>query len=843
MKRVQANPSHARLRRLLAAGLLVLASAGCATSRAMRDGQDAETREHWDLAMLSYLKAYEMNPSNLEARACYERVRLRAARVHFERGKIYRQSGQIDLAALELEQSIALDPTNDAAQQEQKKIRAEVDARNREVAGGSPTEQAKASVKGRRAAPPMLNPASDKPIDVSFPPDTNIKKIYQALVAAAGINVIFDPQLKDDRFTLDLRGMSFQRALEVAMRQAGHFYKVLDERTIIVAQDTQQNRREYEDLVIRTFFLSNGDVKDVSAMVRGVLDMRRLQPVPQLNAIVIRDTADKVAVAERLIEVNDKAKSEVVVDVEVLLIARKDVLDLGAQLSQYSTTIAVTGADGKPVGSLSWEQILNLGVSDLSFTIPSVTFNFLKQNTDAQVVAKPQLRIAEGEKAQLIIGDRVPIPVSTYNTTQSVGQIGVVPITSFQYQDVGIKLDIEPRVHHNKEVSLKLMFEISNIVDYVPQTNGPAMPIIGTRTVTSSVRLKDGETNFLAGLIRRDKGSSKQKIAFLGDLPLLGPLFTHTSTDDRTTDIFMTLTPHIIRQPQITEEDLIPIWVGTENNVSFSGGGTRLESPGATGTPFDAGAPAQEARPAPDRTTPRRGLSPSQGSAPNDPFRRTPPTTSQPAVPQPTVPQQPAVPQSTLPGPGSTVPTVPTVPTVKPPGGTSSLAPETSGALPTGTAAAASATDTGTAAGGGDPSADPSFRLVASSSSLAAGDTATVTFAGEAGLFDVRLFEVILEWNPAILEVTGIAPGPWSNAAGAEELRFDADKAPGRARIQMLRRDGAWGLPEGALALLTVRGSGAGVAFVRASAGSAVARRGNLAPVVLPLSVTVTRKG
>jgi len=633
--------------RVLATGLLLLLAAGCVSSRAFRDGQEAEKRERWDLAVLAFQKAVDLDPGNLEARTSYERARLKAAGVHYERGRVHRQSGQMDLAAIELEQAVALDPTNDAAQQEFRRVKSDIETRQREASGATPAEQAKVKSRGRRAAPPMLNPASDKPIDVAFPPDTNMKKIYQSLCAAAGINVIFDPQLKDDKYTLDLRGMSFQKALEVAMRQAGHFYKVLDERTIIVAQDTQQNRREYEDLVIRTFFLSNGDVKDVSAMVRGVLDMRRLQTINALNAIVIRDTADKVSVAERLIEINDKAKSEVIIDVELLLIGRKNVLELGTKLSSYSVSTGVVGSDGKPVSSLPWDQLINLGLSDLSFTIPTVTFNFLKNNTDAQVLARPQMRISEGEKGSLVIGDRVPVPVTTINTQQAIGNTALIPVTSFQYQDVGIKVEIEPRVHHNKEVTLKLTLEISNISGYVPQPNGPAQPQIGTRSISSSIRLKDGETNFLAGLVRRDQGVTKDKIPVLSDIPLIGALFTNVRTDDQSTDIFMTLTPHIIRAPQITEEDLTPIWVGTENNVSFSGLGSRLESPGAPATPFDAPAPGSESRgAAPPRATPTVPFG--QGTAPSDPFRKTAPQT----VPGPTTPQGPI---RLGPGPGAPV--------------------------------------------------------------------------------------------------------------------------------------------------------------------------------------------
>ncbi len=798
------QPAATPRRPLLLAGLaLVLLTGGCVSSRSLRDGEEAEKREHWDLALLAYQKAYNADPGNLQARAAYERMRLKAARVHYERGKINRQSGQIDLALLELEQAVALDPTSDAAQQEYKRAKADAETRKREVAGGTPVERAKAAARGQKAGPPMLNPASDKPIDVSFPPDTNIKKIYQTLCAAAGINVIFDPQLKDDRFTLDLRGMSFQKALEVAMRQAGHFYKVLDERTIVIAQDTQQNRREYEDLVIRTFFLSNGDVKDVSAMVRGVLDMRRLQTIPQLNAIVIRDTADKVAVAEKLIEANDKAKSEVIVDVELLLVARTSLLELGTQLSQYTTTASVVDSTGKPVGSLLWDQIKNLGLSDLAFTIPSATFYFIKNNTDAQVLAKPQLRIAEGEKGSLVIGDRVPIPVTTINTQQAIGNTALIPVTSFQYQDVGIKVEIEPRVHHNKEVTLKLVLEISNISGYVSQPNGPSQPQIGTRNITTTIRLKDGETNFLAGLVRRDQTSSKDKIPFLGDLPLVGPLFTHVKNQDQSTDVFMTLTPHIVRAPSITEEDLLPIWVGTENNVSYSGMGTRLESPAAVGSPFDQTAPGA----GPRATVPTRpGAQPAtpfgQGTAPSDPFKRTTPGTVPAPAPAPT--------PRIAPGPGGTAPADSPPPSPTPSSSEFSV---------------------------------PELRLETGSATIAPGETTVVSLVGEKGLSDARLLELSLEWDPAAIEVTGITAGHWSSGEIAEDIRFDADRAPGRARIQLVRRSGTWGLPEGPLAKLSIRGVGGGTALFRASAGNASTKRGPLAPSVLPTAVTVAAKG
>jgi general secretion pathway protein D len=790
-----------RFRALAALATLAIAIAvsGCAGSRAMQQARREEAREHWDLAVLAWEEALALEPTLTELRVGLYRAKMKAAQVHYERGRIHRNSGQLDLALAELEQSVALDPTSDAAQAELKKTKTDMEARARENAGGTPVEKAKARTRGARGAPPMLVPSSTKPIDVTFPPDSNIKKIYAALGAAAGINVIYDPQLKDDRFSLDLRGMTFQKALETTLRQAGHFYKVIDEHTILIAQDTQQNRKEYEDLVIRTFFLSNGDVKDVSQMVRSILDLRRLAVIPQLNAVVIRDTADKVSVAERLIEVNDKAKSEVVVDVELLQINTDQLIDLGARYNRTVTASVVPGAGtgGTTAATqLPWNAIKALGINDFMFSVPSITFSFIKDNTDAELLAKPQLRIAEGEKAQLVIGDRVPIPVTTINTQQAVGGTGVIPITSFQYQDVGIKIDMEPRVHHNKEVSLKLTIEVSQINGYQTAADGTKQPIIGTRTITSSIRLKDGETNFLAGLIRKDVAKTRNSVPFLGDLPLIGSLFTAVSTDTKRTDVFLTLTPHIIRSPQITDEDLIPIWVGTENNVSFSGLNTRLESPNATGSPFDA-PPAEAPRTVPRPVGAPAGASPNipQGGMPNDPFKRTAP------APAPA----PAAPKSNA---------------------TAAAAVEASNAIVSAAAAA-------------DAPAGAALALEATSGNVAPGEVSVVNLTGVSGLVPLSTLELTVEWDPFVAEVTGIAPGTWRNAEDAASIRFEADRTAGRAHLHFART-GPGGLPDGILAKLAVKGTAPGTTLVRVTAGAAATSRGPAAaPVVEPASFTV----
>ena len=527
------------------------------------------------------MQAVELDPGDVQARASLLRTKIRASEAHFEKAKRYHQAKVLDRALIELQQAVELDPTNQYAEAELANVRAEIDAAGK---AASTIDELKKKTSGARPQPPILNPRSDKPISLAFPEPTSIFQIYRALGKAFGINILFDPNLKDQEISLELEDVTAQGALETLMRAAGHFYKVQDEHTIIIAADTPQNRRIYEDLVIQTFFLSNIEVKDMMTILRSLVDAKKVAQNEQLNAIILRDTADKVKVAERIIESNDKAKAEVVVDVELMQLDTTKLRNLGVALSQYSVTQTLdTGGENVPL-RLSDLEFLNQ--SNWTLSIPNFVYNFLKQSTDAQLLARPQLRISEGEKARLVIGDRVPIPVTTFNTANTVGG-NIVPITSFQYQDVGITIEIEPRVHHNKEVTLKVKIEVSNISGFIEGSGGQQQPRIGTRTIDSTIRLKDGETNFLAGLIRTDESSTESGVAGLAEIPIIGRLFSSKRTNGSRTDIILTLTPHIIRNAEITEEDLLPIWVGTESNITFRGTSPRVES--EVEGPFDTG--------------------------------------------------------------------------------------------------------------------------------------------------------------------------------------------------------------------------------------------------------------
>ncbi|MEP6992981.1 MAG: secretin N-terminal domain-containing protein, partial [Acidobacteriota bacterium] len=626
--------------------VLLVANLACAASEAVRQAKEAESLGQWDTAVLKLGQALALDPTNPQYKLSLQRAKFSASQYHFDRGKLYRASGNPQLAVVELEQATLLDPTNDYAAVELKKARDDMARQEAERAGDTQMQKLKKKTHGIRAVTPMLEPASDKPINLNFPQPKPIKQIYRALADAAGINIIFDPQLKDDNVSIVLTGIEFQKALETLIRQENHFYKIIDERTILIATDTPANRKTYEDLVIRTFFLSNGDVTEVANSLRALLQTTRISVNKSENSITLRDTSDKVAVAERIVEQNDKQLAEVVIDVELLQVNSLKAQELGPLLSSYSVGASVPAPGGTtnlgaplPSGSFSWDQLKNLATSSFGFTIPSVTYLFIKNNTNAELLAKPQLRVAEGQKAQLVIGDKVPIPVTSFQSVVGTGTGVTSPVTSFQYQDVGIKIEVEPRVHHNKEITLKLAVEVSQLNGNAP---GTTQPIIGTRTIASNIRLKDGETNLLAGLYRKDKSIDKNIVPFIGELPLLSRILTHQKESNQTTDLILTLTPHIIRIPDVTEEDLTPVYVGTDANISYQGT-PRVENPTGDRGPFEQmqGRPnAPPPRTAPVAPPASGPVVPGQG--PSDIFKPPPP--QQPVSPQQAVPPQAARP-------------------------------------------------------------------------------------------------------------------------------------------------------------------------------------------------------
>jgi type II secretory pathway component GspD/PulD (secretin) len=610
---------------------LIMGAVGCSTAKQTADdGEDAFKHQNWDAAVYHYLQALAEEPDNVEYKMQLAFARQKASQKHFDNGIMLRKLGRLLAARNELQMAIQLDPSNQYAEQVLEDVIEEMEILSTPD-GARELERMKEAARQAKVKPPVLDPSSKEPITLNFPRPKPIKEIYGAIGKAYGFNVLFDPKLKDDRLAIELRDLSAEQALEMVMQGAGHFYKVLDEKSIIIAEDTPQNRREYEDLVIKTFFLSNADVKEIDKLLRSLIEARRLSTNEQLNAITLRDTADKVAIAEKLIRINDKAKAEVLIDVEILIMATSKNTNIGTALSTYNFNLgfdpsAVNTNPNAPDGTMGLDDFSSITRSDWFINVPSILINLAKSSGEAEVLAQPQLRISEGEKATLLIGDQVPIPVTSFNTGYQGAPGSVTPITSFQYRDVGIQIEVEPRVHHNREITLELKVVISNLGETVPVGPDQEAITIGTREITSVIRLKSGESSLLAGLIRRDKTKGVTKTPLLGDIPWIGRLFRNESTTDKNTDLVLTLTPQIIRFPDINEEDLAPVWVGTESRISFTGARPRVQSGRAPTGPFDerSGTEQRQNRPTTRRPTAPRRVDPEQ-EQPNTGVELVPP--------------------------------------------------------------------------------------------------------------------------------------------------------------------------------------------------------------------------
>jgi general secretion pathway protein D len=778
--------------RALALLLALAPLAGCTSHLAFRQAETAAQQGDWDKAVLQYMKALEDDPENITFRASLMRAKIKASQAHFEKGQEFEKAGVVERALVEYQQAVQLDPTNQYAKAKLEHVR-QAYLTQRQIRGGGTIDQLKQKAKAERPQPPVLNPRSNQPISLEFPEPVSIFNIYRALGKAFGINILFDPNLKDQEISIDLKDVTAQTALETLMRAVNHFYKVLDDHTVLIAADTPQNRRTYEDLVIQTFFLSNAEVKDMMTILRSLVDSKKIATNEQLNAIILRDTADRVKVAEKIIDTNDKSKAEVVIDVELLQINSARLRDLGVDLSQYSITQSLNRDQSKSPLLVSELPYLNQG--DWALTLPSFIYNFVKTSTDAQLLAKPQLRITEGEKANLTIGDRVPIPLTTFNTQNVGGNGGIVPITSFQYQDVGIKIELEPRVHHNQEVTLHVKVQVSNLNGSVATGGGQSQPIIGTREFDSVIRLQDGETNFLAGLIRTDESNSDTGVPGLSEIPLLGRLFAKKRTDSQRTDVILTLTPHIIRNAEITEEDLQPIWVGTEANITFRGGSPQVES-GVEG-PFDTneGTP-EEIQDAIRRRLQRlpRGLQTGEGDqgtmniAPDE--QQQPPQppggvnlvpAAPPAdifnPPQPQVPpeQQQVPPEEEEPPPSASIFSTPNAsPTSE------ILNPRVFTALRTERSAEAGGGEANGEASGEAKRRSAAVRvwLEPDRSQVAAGDRLTVAVEAEA-VRGVSHLPLTLTYDPAVLAFESAEAGDFLGGPGAAQVMADASH-PGR---------------------------------------------------------------
>jgi general secretion pathway protein D len=579
------------MRRLLLL-LALLAAAGCATSGAFRAGENAERLQDYDRAVLEYQHALQQAPNNVNYQRALGRARLRAATSHANTARRLAARGLSSEAVGEYRLALALRPDSPGLVEEMQAL----EERQRRGAEGAASV---AKARARSSALPGLDlgPEGSQPLGLVFR-GASLREAYLALGRAAGINVTFDPSFQDTTVTLDLREVRFEQALNALDAAGRTFHRVVDAKVLNIVPDTPTKRREFEQQVVKTIYLSNVELKETIDLLRVVLGARRIAPVPGSNALTINDTPDKIAAAERIIAAIDKRRSEVVVEVEILEVDRNLLKEYGVYVGYGAASINADGSLALPLGvseGVSGAVMPNPLLTNpdqgpydranlIVSALPGAVVRLLETDASTRLLANPQLRVSEGQTAQARFGDMVPVPVTQFTPFAS-GGTAQQPITSFEYKNVGVNIDITPRVHHDGEVTLQLKLDISS----VGAAGYNDLPTFNSRVVNSTIRLRDGETNLLAGLILDNERHGLTGLPGLSRIPLLGRIFGRNKDEATQTDIVMTLTPHIVRRTDVDEEDLSAFLVGGEASAPlFDAPSVTHPSPPPTPAPAES---------------------------------------------------------------------------------------------------------------------------------------------------------------------------------------------------------------------------------------------------------------
>ncbi len=735
---------------------------GCAAQMTFRKGQGDAKRGDWDLAVARFTKALAKSPDNITYRIALENARIQASRRHFEAARKAQQAQDLDKAAEELQIASNFDPANKSASDELTIVRAKIRKREEERAQRSDFDALKARASAARVPLPVLSPRSQAPISLKFA-DQSLQKILESLGKLAGVNVIFDADYRDKRWSVDLTGVTFEEALTQITFTNRFFYKVLDQNTVIVVSETANKRKQYDDQLVRTFYLQNAEVNETVQLLKSLAQIQKAGGNPSLSAITVMGSPDEIALAERIIELNDKPRGEVMVEVNIFEVNRTQLKNYGIELSNYSAgaTFSPTGAEGEVasgITSVRAHLLSSLNLSDFVVSIPSSLFTrFLQTESTVKIIASPKLRAAEGKKTALKIGTEVPIPITTFTANAQGGNQTFVPATSFQYRNVGVTLELTPKVNASGDVVLELQAEFSLLGDdrNVGSTGNPLIvPTFLTRNVTGILRLHDGETSLIGGLVQGREADSFRGVAGLQSIPLLNRLLTSKTKNADESEVIISITPHLVRGPKLTEQDLQPLYVGTKELI-------RVPSarPPIFGAP-DQGPPASDVAPAP--------------AVPQPPPAATPPPPAVGATPAPD--GDPAAEEGEEP------------------------AAPMAGPLP---APAPPAQRT--------PSAAPLRAVWSPAEARAkAGETTTLSLV-LLGARNVTGVELQLVYDPAALQVVEVNPGTLLTLDGAS-VGVERQLESGRARVRFTRPQAATG--SGAVAVLKLKALQAGTATV-----------------------------
>jgi general secretion pathway protein D len=574
--------------------------AGCAAGQgAFKEGEKALSQGNYDQAVASLLTAVEEGPDTHEYKLKLNLARNKASLSHKQWGDSFFAQENYLKAQEEYQLAVDLDGSNFTAAEALQKA-------TRYLQAQKLTADAEGLVKTRRhlQAKGVLERAltlvddfqpalllkkrleqtqftvidgvelevdSTEPITLNF---TNAKlpDVFEILTGLSGINFILDEAVRGSNTSLFIERATFAQALELLLRMNKLDKKILNSKTIILFPKTRDKQKQFEDQLIQTFYLSNIDAKKAVNLLRTMLQVRKIYVHEELNAIIIRDSAAVIKLAQKILEANDRANSEVVFDLELIEVNHTDTRELGMKLSNYqiSAGASLVGT-GKIVSSAlqaadSTEGLIPVktGISEINtfYTLPTATFRLMKTQVDAEILANPKIRVKNKEKAKVHVGSREPVITVTTSGTDNVSE-------NVQYVDVGVKLDVEPIIQLDNTIVTKLGLEVSNVSGRQTTDNGTAVITISTTNANTSLTLKDGEQTIIGGLIRDDKSTTKNKIPFLSDIPLLGELFTGTDKTDIKREILLSITPHIVKSVSLPEHDVASIWSGGEDDLKF----------------------------------------------------------------------------------------------------------------------------------------------------------------------------------------------------------------------------------------------------------------------------------
>jgi tetratricopeptide (TPR) repeat protein len=538
--------------------VIALAVWGCQTfSSAYKDGVKAEVAQRYDEAVKFYQKASLDDPNEAVYRMALVRARMGASLHHLQVARGLAAQNKKKEAEASYQRALFFDAQNFAAAQELRALTA-------------PPEKPRRPVE--RVEGPVQLKGSGEPLNLSFRNEVSVRSIFQTLGRVAGVNFLYDETFRDANLAIDLTGKDLQQAISFLCVASKNFSRIIDERTVIIVPDNMQKRTQYELSAIKTFYLSNIDVAKVNmrlmSMIRTQFRNPQIQVDENLNSVTIRDSPQAVVLAEKLLRSWDKPKGEVLVDVDIMEVDRSRMKKLGVDLSTGMLGVQFNppgmNEDGFfPVSGTNFGNLENY-----MMTVPTAAVQFLGADSDTKLIAQPKIRGLAGEKIEYIVGQKVPIVNSSF-VPVAAGGVSSQPIVNYTYQDVGITIKMTPRIHLEGEVTLEVELTISAIAGYALE----GIPIIANREVKNTVRLKDGQTNLLAGLLRDEERRSLGGVTGLKNIPILGNLFGVTQKTIEQTDVVMTITPHIVRKLEITEEDLKPLWVDPDNLSGVTGAG------------------------------------------------------------------------------------------------------------------------------------------------------------------------------------------------------------------------------------------------------------------------------